>query len=80
MIDCKDSDGLSSIGAAVADAGRAIAVGGGRIKVTAAISELPLSWQQDIEHFIVPVWFWLVPPWCSHSMGASAGLDCPAAA
>lgn len=76
MIDCKDSDGLSSIGAVVAVAGRAI----GTIKVTAAISELPLSWQQDMEYFIVPVWFWLVPPWCSHSMRASAGVDCPAAA
>jgi len=80
LIDCKNSDGLSSTGAAVPVVGGAIGVGSGRIKVTAAISELPLSWQQDIEHFIVPVWFWLVPPWCWHSMGDSAEVDCPTAA
>jgi|SRR6516165_6430396 hypothetical protein len=52
----------------------------GRTKMTAVASVLLFSWQQDIEHFIGPCLLGVLPPWCSHSFGDSAGLGRTAAA
>jgi hypothetical protein len=48
--------------------------------MTAVASVLLFSWQQDIEHFIGPCLLGVLPPWCSHSFGDSAGLGRTAAA
>ena len=53
-IDCVNSVGVSSIGAAVLPVRTEIAVVSGRIKIAATISASVLSSQQDIEHFIAP--------------------------